>query len=198
MRGTITNIMLFVIFVFLLLPGVQSASAGDQDQERYLYQWTDERGNAHISDSLEKVPAKHRAKAARIGQGVSGGTESPQTEAPVREEPRGFSLTDDAASQDEDSQKMEWQQRMYDARQRLTEAEQRLERSAAQLKILQEKKGYGLYGYPPESAGEAARLEEEISRAQVDMNRARDEVENVIPEQARRAGVPPGWLREVR
>jgi hypothetical protein len=189
---------LLVGLAFLGALSAHDASADDKDQKRYLYQWTDERGSVHISDSLEKVPAKYRAKASRMEQGLAGGEGVPQAEEPVREAPGGFSLSDDAASQDEETLKMEWQQRMYDARQRMAEAEQRLERGTERLKALQEKAGYGLYGYTPEAAAEAARLEEEISRAQIDLDHARNEVENVIPEQARKAGIPPGWLREVR
>lgn len=183
--------------MFLSIPA-QSAFAGDRDEKQFLYQWTDDRGSAHITDSLEKVPVKYRSKATRIDQGTSGGTDSSQMEPPPVE-PRAFSLTeDDAAAQNEEDRKIEWQQRMYDARQRMTDAETRLQQYGARLKELQEKSGYGLYGYTPEAQAEATRLEGEIARAQADLVRAQNEVENVIPEQARKAGIPPGWLREVQ
>jgi hypothetical protein len=37
----------------------------------------------------------------------------------------------------------------------------------------------------------------ELSSAQQEVDRARNMVNTVIPDEARRAGVPPGWLREV-
>ena len=42
----------------------------------------------------------------------------------------------------------------------------------------------------------AQKIEEEMQQVQREIDSARNEVENVIPEQARKAGVPPGWLRE--
>lgn len=198
MRRTVAIMTMLVAMACFAALSLQAASAEDVDQKRYLYQWTDGRGSVHISDSLEKVPVRYRSKAVRMEQGAPSETGSPYAEEPVRDTQGGFSLSDDAASQDEEMLKMEWQQRMYDAKQRMAEAEQRLERSSGQLKALQEKTGYGLYGYTPEAAAEAARLEEEISRAQIDLDRARNEVENVIPEEARKAGIPPGWLREVQ
>ena len=188
------GLLAIIALSFLAAP----ASAGDEGEKRFLYQWTDKRGNAHISDSLEKVPAEFRSRAKRLEQGPA---EAPaareQQEVPLAE-PRGFGFpAEDVAAQNEEERKAEWQQRMYDAKQRMADAEDRLRQYGGQLKAIQEKFGYGLYGYPPEAAAEAARLEQEVGRAQTDLDHARDQVENVIPEQARKAGIPPGWLREV-
>jgi DNA repair exonuclease SbcCD ATPase subunit len=179
----------------LFLPTVKgTAYAGDESRERYLYQWTDERGNAHITDSLEKVPPKYRSRAKALEQGVPG---SGPEERPAIERPRQGITDGDAAAPDEEALKNEWQQRMHDARQRKADAEERLRQYEEQRKSLQEKSGYGLYGYTPQVQAELDRLDQEIGRAQVDLKNARDQIENVIPEEARKAGIPPGWLREM-
>jgi len=193
--GVLQIAMLFAVAAWAL-----SAFGGDQDERRFLYQWIDERGSVHITDSLEKVPGQFREKASRVEQGAAPGVE-PQQMEPERPAPEGGSFgfsQDDLSAQNEEDRKLEWQQRMYDARQRMADAEARIRSASEKLKVLQQKSGYGLYGYTPEAQAEVARLEEEIARAQTELDYARDQVENVIPEQARKAGVPPGWLREVQ
>lgn len=195
-----TIVMPSILLMFLALTLVPASSGGGEEDRRFLYQWTDEQGSVHISDGIEKVPRQYRNRATRIEQGTAGSAEPPQPE-PERgsQEQGGFGFTlDDASAQNDEDRKIEWQQRMYDARQRMADAEERIQNSGERLKALQEKTGYGLYGYTPEAAAEASRLEEELARAQSDLEEARNQVENVIPEEARKAGIPPGWLRETR
>jgi hypothetical protein len=182
-----------LVVLALFLAG--SLAGADDADKRFLYQWTDDRGNAHISDSLEKVPPKYRSRARTLEQGVGedGGQDLPAVEQPEYRPMEGIGW-----EENDEIRRAEWQQRMYDAKQRMADAENRLRHNEEQLKALQEKTGYGLYGYTPEAEAEAARLESEIARAQVDLANARREVEVSIPEEARKAGVPPGWLREVQ
>jgi hypothetical protein len=42
----------------------------------------------------------------------------------------------------------------------------------------------------------AAELEEEMKEVQKDIDEALNMINVVIPDEARKAGVPPGWLRE--
>jgi len=44
---------------------------------------------------------------------------------------------------------------------------------------------------------EIKELDAEIASAAAEVDTARDKVNNVIPDEARKAGIPPGWLREV-
>lgn len=198
MRRFRTIVIPGILLTVIALAPATGYAGGEQDDSRFLYQWTDKQGNVHISDGIEKVPKQYRSRAARIKQGTTGSAETP---APERErslrEQEGFGFTqDDVSAENDEDRKLDWQQRMYDARQRMADAEERVRSYSERLKELQEKTGYGLYGYTPEAAAEAARLEEEIQRAQSDLEDARNQIENVIPEQARKAGIPPGWLRE--
>ena len=43
---------------------------------------------------------------------------------------------------------------------------------------------------------EMKELDGDLARARNEADKARNEVEVTIPDEARRAGIPPGWLRE--
>ena len=168
--------------------------AGSQEEKKpeetksYLYQWTDSKGGVHISDRLDKVPQEFRAGAQRL--------ESAPGEGPAEDRSGRLRSSGPARQEEiEAGQKAEWQQRMITAKQRLADAEKRyhdLEQKRASL--------LGPWGVPANApAGvrlEMQQLDEDMLRVQREFNEARNEVEVVIPEAARKAGVPPGWLRE--
>ncbi len=193
---------LFILVLVLLtcVSGISAQTAdqnggqgGKKQEERksVLYQWTDGKGVVHITDDLNKIPEKYRSNARRLETapetsetpGPSGGTRiSPGTGESQGEE-READL------------KEEWQQRMKRAKERLADAERRYH-------ALEEKRNnlLGSWGGPAsghlEGREEADRVDQELKQVQKEIDADRNEVENVIPEAARKAGVPPGWLRE--
>jgi hypothetical protein len=196
------------------------AAAADDDRTQYLYQWTDDRGNAHIADSLEKVPPRYRGRARAIEQGAPAG--SPQAADPdARTSPVPDSSADmerDRQEQAEELRKMEWQTRLVNAKRRLASLEER--HLQLELKLNELKGSYGsgigIVTLPPEQPGGPPRqvpsgapgapqevldqiqqLEQDLERTRLEIENARREVEVVIPDEARKAEVPPGWLREV-
>jgi hypothetical protein len=42
----------------------------------------------------------------------------------------------------------------------------------------------------------AEQIDKALPEVQKEIDRARREIDVVIPEEARKAGIPPGWLRE--
>jgi len=110
---------------------------------------------------------------------------------------QGSAAAAKTAEQTEEAQKAAWQQRMQDARKQLADAEAR----KAQL---QKKSDMLTYEWKSPSGqttneqmnAELGRTNAELQRAQRDIDAAKNLIENVIPEEARKAGVPPGWLRE--
>jgi hypothetical protein len=184
------------MIVFLFAAGMAFAQADQQkkteDEElkkSYLYQWTDDKGVVHITDGLGKVPEKYRDKAVKL-------------ESPKKDEfGQGQQRIDERftpAEQDEEREensKAEWQQRMKLARQRLTDAERSYQE-------LDQKRNEALVRWAGGASGrledraQAERIEQEMKQVQKEKDDARNEVEVVIPEAARKAGVPPGWLRE--
>jgi hypothetical protein len=101
---------------------------------------------------------------------------------------------------DEDEiKKAEWQQRLIDAKRRLAEAEDRYRGIEERKRTLETRWGSSGAALPPQSVlDETAKLEVDLVNARKDVERARNEVEVVIPDAARKAGIPPGWLREVQ
>ncbi len=179
-------------------PGI-SAQTGDgqggqeekkqEERKSVLYQWTDNKGVAHITDDLNKIPAKYRSKARRLE--TTEGTEETPAVSPSPEEEQ----IEEDREEREANLREEWQLRMRAAKSRLADAEQRYH-------ALDEKKNslFGSWGGPAsghlEDREEAARIEEEMKQVKKEIDGIRNEIEVVIPDEARKAGVPPGWLRE--
>ncbi len=187
---------LFIIITMLLMVAVPAALAqtGVQQEnpdvkKRYIYQWTDSAGGVHITDDLGDVPERYRSKARKIE-----GREPAESgrEQRVQENPES---PDSEAAEAEEDAKAEWQQRLRDWKNRLADAEQRyqdLDREKAEL--------LGRWGSPAyapiEDRLKAQQIEQKMKDLQREIDDAKNMIEVTIPEQARKAGVPPGWLRE--
>jgi hypothetical protein len=168
----------------------EQAQTGDKEiKKSFLYQWTDKKGVVHIADGLDKVPKEYRDKAIKLNQPkIEDAGQGPQ----VQQEPAYPSGSVGAADA---AAKAEWQQRMRAARQRLARAESRYQELAQRRDEL-----LGSWGGPASGqlAGriEADRIEQEMKGVQKEIDAARNDLDVVIPESARKAGVPAGWLRE--
>jgi hypothetical protein len=186
-----------VLFAALLCflaygPAVQAA-----DDLRYLYQWTDDRGVVNVTDSLEKVPPKFRSRAKGLLQPGAGKEKQDREEMRKGEQSQAV---DAGTSLDQDEiKKAEWQQRMLDAKRRLMIAEDRYMQIEHRRNELVSKTGASVAALPTqEMLDEMNELDGELAKARIEADEARTEVEVTIPDEARRAGIPPGWLREVQ
>jgi hypothetical protein len=183
--------ILLLTFVFLFTGGTVFAQADQQKQaevkKSYLYKWIDDKGVSHITDGLGKVPKRYRDRAVQM--------ESQNTdETPaVPQVLQGSGYSDQTEIDHE--RKLEWQDRMRDARKRLADAEQRYRELDRKRTEALEKWG-GVASGHLEGREEANSIEQEMRQTQQEIDAARNQVENVIPDEARKAGVPPGWLRE--
>jgi hypothetical protein len=194
------------VFVRIALLAVIAGSAvssgvlAAEDERRFLYQWIDKQGGVHITDSLQNVPSEQRSRATRIEQSAprekdaSGQVQAPGQ--PMMEE----QAPDAGTAFDEDEiKKAEWQQRLVDAKRRLAEAEDRYRSIEERKMTLETQWGSSGASLPPQSVlDEIAKLEVDLVNARKVIERARNEVDVVIPDAARKAGIPPGWLREVQ
>jgi chromosome segregation ATPase len=182
-------IAVFLIIMSALPAPAQTAGSADE-QQSYLYEWTDNTGVVHITDSLDKIPAPYRSNARRLEAAPGEGT------APVRPRQQGAAPSPGGSEDQREAQeKLVWQRRMSDAKQRLAAAEQRYRELEQRRTALLGQWGTPAYA-PPAARVEAERLSGEMQSVQKEIDSARNEVEVVIPEEARKAGVPPGWLRE--
>ena len=184
---------LFVITVllFTLVAPVLGVFAQDEDAElkkTYLYQWKDKQGNIHITDGLGNVPEQYRSKARRM--------ETPKKDASEQEqrEPGGQAAPYSPGDNTE-AQKDFWQRRMRDARARVADAERRLGELEKEKTDLIANWGDAAYA-PDKDRRSVGQIEQEMGQVRREISEARDQMENVIPEEARKQGVPPGWLRE--
>lgn len=169
----------------------QQAQTGDKElKKRFIYQWTDEKGVVHIADGLDKVPKSYRDKAIKLNQPKN---EDAGQGTQVQQEPGNPSGTDSGAV--DTAAKASWQQRMRAARQRLATAERRYQELAQRKDELLRSWGGPASG---QLAGriEADRIEQEMTDVQMQIDEAQKDIDVVIPENARKAGIPPGWLRE--
>jgi hypothetical protein len=191
------RLFLVITVVFAFGMGIALAQTDAQQQtetkelkKNYLYQWMDDKGVTHVTDNLGKVPQKYRNKARQI-------EESTENETPAPEQQKITKPSIGGSEEDrEQERKADWQQRMKEARQRLANAERRYQEASKQREEALAKRAGGDVGNIGIKLEEANRLEEEMKNLQKVIDDTRNEIENVIPEEARRAGVPPGWIRE--
>lgn len=184
--------MVFAAVLFIWLAGAGMATGEGTGS---LYEWKDDKGNVNVVDDVSKVPDKYRSKAKKLGSSGSGNPiQQQQTQEPAASEE-----SVDKAMQDEDIRKAEWQQRMHDAKRRLSDADDRYSQIELRKNELGSKFGASGAVLPTqEMLDEMNRLEGELARAKTEKDKARNEVEVNIPDEARRAGIPPGWLRDVQ
>ena len=111
--------------------------------------------------------------------------------------PKVRSAGTSTAGQTEEDQKAAWQKRMADARKQLLDAQTlkaQLEQKREKLKVEWAAPGSGRTN--EEIDAELGRTIAEIGQAERDIAEATRLIEDVIPDEARKAGVPPGWLRD--
>jgi len=188
--------MNLLILVILVLTGFamtvfaqDDPPAQTEDKElkkSYLYQWTDDNGIVQITDSLEKVPKQYRDKAVKMTQEKTEGADLGQQ---MQQRP----VTPSGAGSDA-AVKGVWQQRMREAKLRLADAERRYkELDQRRKELLRTSVGVAFGG---REVIEAENIELQMKDVQKEMDKARNDIEVVIPDDARKQGIPPGWLRE--
>jgi len=179
--------LLFAASLFVL-----GAAAWAEEGNGGLFTWTDKDGVVHMTDSLQKVPKEYRSKAQRVGNESTGGNIMPEAQSPAAP------ATSDQGGGDDAALKAQWQSRMIDAKRRLQYAEDKYQQLGKRKNDLQTQWGSsGAALAPQEVLDEISHLDDEMASAKGEVDKARDLINNVIPDEARKAGIPPGWLREV-
>jgi chromosome segregation ATPase len=167
----------------------EQGQAKKQEQEKHiLYEWTDSKGGVHITDQPGTIPERYRSTVHQVEAPPGEKTESiEQRSAP------DSGISDNA--ENEADLKETWQQRMRRAKRHLSDLEQ-------QYQELDQKRNEALGRWGGVASGrledreEAERIGLEMKHLQQEISDARNQIEVVIPDEARKAGIPPGWLRE--
>jgi hypothetical protein len=177
-----------VVILVAVFIGTAPAQSDGQQPAAYLYQWVDDQGAVHITDDLGSVPEKYRSSATRMKD-----TSPPQEPSAGRPQAEPVPPRNGSGAQQND--KAQWQQRMRDAKNQLADAE-------ARYRSLQQKRAdlFAAWGSPAEAPlanrQQADQIDQQMQEVQQEIEKAKNMINNVIPEEARKAGVPPGWLRE--
>jgi chromosome segregation ATPase len=183
------------IGILLLATSLWAQTAGTKEEDErkkpYLYEWTDEKGLAHITDTLGNVPEKYRSRARRVE--IRKKKEQP---AALQAQPEPTTTPQDqGASLDDEERIAEWRRKIGDWKSRLAEAEKRHQELDDERNALI--RTWNLLSLaPPDTKVRVGKIEEEMKTVQEQIDEARKMIDVVIPEEARKAGVPPGWLRE--
>ncbi len=187
--GVIMAMLLMAVVATVFAQTDQQPQVEDRELKKsYLYQWTDDKGVAHITDELGKVPKKFRDKAQTL--------ESQKRDEPDQVQPKPAVPSSHADEEDiEADKKAEWKLRMKNEKKRLADAEKRYRDLDQRRTALLESWGVAAYA-PPEVRIEAERIAEEMKSVKREIDDARNRIEVIIPDEAHKAEVPPGWLRE--
>ena len=165
----------------LLLPNPVSAET---------YQWTDKDGNVGFADSLEKVPPKFRSSAKRL--------EEKESKEPTKRFQRvpsapGQNYTMPPAPSDQGAPYAAWRGRLEAARAELEELRAKRQKAQEEYDNLLYLRHMRSRNLDPETEAQAA---SKISELDKQVRAKEYEVNTAIPDEARRAGVPPGMLSQ--
>ena len=188
--------MVIVSSILCFGAGVAQAVPGD------VYWWYDENGQMHVSDQSVDVPAEKRKEVfqrAKDGEGLpSGGytvmegsgkswmvPESEAVEAAGTPAPEG---TEAEAEEEETQTKAYWQGRLAEQKAIVAEANAEIKKATAEKTRLMT---YTPGGFQFKLAEEDAKIKEwEAKKAA-----AQYQLDKGLKEEARKKGIPPGWLR---
>ena len=183
-------IAIVIFFALPVLPiRAQSPPPDNAEQKSYLYEWTDDKGVVHITDTPGVIPEQYRAKARKVEsqKGEEGGS--------GQQLQKGAEPSFNSETVHDEQGKAEWQQRIKSWRDRLANAEAHYRELDQERTELLGVRGSAALA-PLENRQRAEQIVGEMKDVQSQIDEARRMLEEVIPEEARKAGVPPGWLRE--
>jgi hypothetical protein len=181
--------LLFAMVFLVLAVAARAQTVDTEINKRYLFKWTDDKGIVHITDGLGNVPKKYRDKAEKAEQPEQGNIDQGPPAAR-----KGLLPGSSDEKESSEDQEAGWRQRMKAAKQRLEDVERRYRELDQQRTELLARAPYTQS--PPADRAKAEEIDQNMQKVQKEIDDARNEIEVVIPEDARKAGIPPGWLRE--
>lgn len=164
-------------FVLPILPTIVMGASASAD-----YKWVDEEGVIHLTDDLQNMPERYRPQAEKVEP-------PPLQKAPRTPLPLSLNEEVDAQGHGKDwwqSRVREWEEERDRAIAQIGKLN--LERADLQFKNLM----------PSERIQERNRISQEITLEEGKKREAERMLNEDLPEEARKAGAPSGWLREPR
>ena len=151
------------------------------------YRWTDKNGNVGFADSLQQVPQEYRESAKRLDS-PSGGSST----KPLQIIPSPPQSNTDVPAMDPEETYATWRERARQARADLEQL--KLQRDATQ-KEYDKLRGEG-YGKVFSDAAADEKYRARLTELDQQITQKEQEITTTLPDQARKAGVPPGVLNQ--
>ncbi len=156
--------------------------------EAALYTWIDSAGREHFVDDLAKVPAEYRDQAARHEPSERLISVQPRPPQSASGQERG-EATPSSSGKDES----QWRNEANEIRRQIKQRQADLEfYYRAQQDCAESQKNVD-YSRKRDCAN---LYTENLTRTKADIELLQKRLENDLPEEARKAGASPGWLRE--
>jgi DNA repair exonuclease SbcCD ATPase subunit len=152
------------------------------------YRWTDKDGVVGYADSLQKVPSQYREAAKRVDRESPTGSST----KPFQVVPSPPQSNVGAPSVGSEESYAAWRDRMREARADLEQLKTQREAAQKDYERLRAELYVRAFGDPEADARYRARLaelDEQISQKEYELT-------TTIPDEARKAGIPPGVLNQ--
>jgi hypothetical protein len=169
-----------VIAISLMGLGPSTSALAD------TYRWTDKNGNVGFADSLQKVPPQYRDSARR-----ADGKSSPHSKT-FQTVPSDSTTGSAGPPADSEEMRAVWRDRMNSARGDLEQLKIQREATQKDYDALRGERFGKLFADPEADARYRAKLtelDEQIREKERTLS-------TTIPDEARKAGVPPGMLSQ--
>ncbi len=146
------------------------------------YVWEDDLGVIYLAEDAATIPKRYRERVREITLSDTPSPHEDQTSAAPQPRSQTGTRTEDVDLQGHNRQW--WRETVQEWRERKTAAEYDLERAQERFRRLWNDNS---------PLGDAR---EQVQRYEEDVREATRVLNEVLPEQARKAGAPPGWLRD--
>lgn len=204
-----SGLILFSSIMLLFIVEIRSAKSD-------TYQWVDNEGTTHFTDNPQELPEPYRTKAVneliekQKQNQKKPNPRSPKDSTPLPDvsnerlpvdsnhPPPAISTESSTGSNssrshvDSNDKKKFWQEKVRNARKRVAELSSQCEN--LKLEMANATNARAIYGRPSDLAW-TEKVDSDLERCNQDLEQARRYLDEGLPEEARRAGALPGWLR---
>jgi Domain of unknown function (DUF4124) len=170
-----------VVIVVLLFAAIVNADE--------CYEWVDDKGETHFTDSVDLVPEQYRARMKPCGT-----TSGPDLSVIREDTKKGQEKTQ---PQDQSGWTREyWENRVAEARERLRQAQDDYTRLQTEYREAEKNL------YDATSTGDQDKytermqsLKEQMTQQALEIDKAQEYLDVTLPQEAEAAGVPAEWLK---
>jgi hypothetical protein len=201
---------------FLYLSAMILLSYQTKLAQAYTYQWVDQNGTIHFTDNPQELPEPYRSKA--IQELIDKRKQNQQktnpkpyedserlpdvsnerlpvtpTEIPsVTSTSSSSNKNSEVREIDKETEKKLWKEKLIHAQKKATDLADLCD--SLRLELGKATNAKAIYGRSSDLA-RAEKIDADLKRCEQDLEKARLYLEEGLFDEARRKGIPPGWLR---